>query len=106
MDIFKCIASSHVHFSLFVDDEKVDAKVRQHLQLNGAKVSEGCKITVGAYGDAKQFVADLSNKAKGKIWVRMIILSYLSPAMRKSVFSVSDLVGVILAFLATETSQS
>ena len=56
----------------------MDAKVRQHLQLNGAQVSEDCKITVGTYGDAKHFVADLDIKVKGKIWVRKIDQSYVT----------------------------
>ena len=67
--------SSHLntcHCSLFVDEEKLDTKVRQHLQLNGAKVSEDMKISVGHYDDAKHFVADLANKVEGKIWVRSL----------------------------------
>lgn len=64
---YAVITTNSVH--LFVDEEKLDAKVRQHLQLNGAQVSEDMKISVGPYDDAKHFVADLTNKVEGKIWI-------------------------------------
>ena len=63
-----------LHFSLFLDDEKLDAKVKQHLQLNGVQ-AEGAKVTIGAYTDAKQFISDLPNKIShlpGKIWVKIM----------------------------------
>jgi len=53
---------------LFIDSDRLDAKVRAHLHLDTANNSS-VKIAVSSYDDVKTFVADLSKTVSGKIWV-------------------------------------
>lgn len=59
-------------FSLFIDEDRIDNKVRHHLNLDAQNGDNSVKITTAPYGDVKSFVADLYKNLSGKIWVSVV----------------------------------
>lgn len=55
--------------NLFISDDKLDASVNQHLQLNGSNGLAKVKVTIHDYGAIGKFVAGLSDSIDGKIWI-------------------------------------
>lgn len=52
--------------SLFIDDQKLDAEVKHHLQLNGASSA----IQVMSYDKVGEVIKNLVDQVEGKFWVR------------------------------------
>ena len=65
MNVIVCVRS------LFIDSEKVDNRVEEHLKLNGCHGNSKIRITVSPYSDVKRFVSDLADQVSGKIWVNI-----------------------------------
>lgn len=53
-------------FSLFIDDQKLDAEVKHHLQLNGTDSA----IQVTSYDKVGEVIKNLVDQVEGKFWVR------------------------------------
>lgn len=52
--------------SLFIDDQKLDAEVKHHLQLNGTDSA----IQVTSYDKVGEVIKNLVDQVEGKFWVR------------------------------------
>lgn len=64
---YAVICANSVH--LFLDEERLDKKVRHHLNLDMQDGNDGVTITILPYNDVKSFVADLPKNVSGKIWI-------------------------------------
>ncbi|KAL3865143.1 hypothetical protein ACJMK2_006764 [Sinanodonta woodiana] len=54
---------------LFLDEDRLDNRVKKHLELKGTSIENGINITTKPYEDVKAFVGNLADEVKGKIWV-------------------------------------
>ncbi|KAK3598180.1 hypothetical protein CHS0354_034092 [Potamilus streckersoni] len=54
---------------LFLDEGRLDNRVKKHLELNRSSIENGINITTKPYEDVKAFVGNLADEIKGKIWV-------------------------------------
>lgn len=64
--LITCKPIFYLNCSLFIDEQKLDAEVKHHLQLNGA----GSTIQVMSYDKVGEVIKNLVDTMEGKFWVR------------------------------------
>ena len=66
LSLITCKPIFYLNCSLFIDEQKLDAEVKHHLQLNGA----GSTIQVMSYDKVGEVIKNLVDTVEGKFWVR------------------------------------